>query len=208
MKTIGCISTLVLAMAAIAMTPMPLAAGGLSTQLGEVVINNLQIGQTYNLQQLANLQLIVTNTGKESVELRMDVLKPEERELRQGALAVPDASWITLSQDSFSLGPRKPASADIIISIPNDSRYLGAKYQVIIWSHTVGDGSTFMEVGLKSRIIFTTDTVKADVEDLVTSSKANVNFTLKPEEIYLENVPLGHTYDVSDEAGLVTMLGL
>jgi len=60
-----------------------------------------------------------------------------------------------------------------------------------------------MEVGLKSRIIFTTDTVKADVEEMVTSSNANVNFTLQPEEMYLKNVPLGQTYDVSDEAGLI-----
>lgn len=203
MKTIGRISPLALAMAVIALTSTPLAAGGLSTQLGEVVIQNLQISQSYNLRELANLQLIVTNTGKESVHLRMDILKPEERELRQEAAAVPDASWITLSRDTFSLGPMEPARADIIITIPDDSRYLGKKYQVIIWSHTVGNGSTFMEVGLKSRIIFTTDTIKADVEKMVTSSKANVNFTLQPEEIYLKQVPLGENYDVSDKAGHV-----
>lgn len=203
MKTIGRISPLALAMAVIALTSMPLAAGGLSTQLGEVVIQNLQISQSYNLRELANLQLIVTNTGKESVNLRMDILKPEERELRQEAAAIPDVSWITLSRDTFSLGPQEPARADIIITIPDDSQYLGKKYQVIIWSHTVGDGSTFMEVGLKSRIIFTTDTIKADVEEMVTSSNANVNFTLQPEEIYLSNVPQGMTYDVSDKAGHV-----
>jgi len=58
-------------------------AGGLSTQLGEVVIENLQIGQTYNLKQLANLRLIVTNTSDYSVDLRMDILLPDSSELRK-----------------------------------------------------------------------------------------------------------------------------
>ena len=69
-------------------------AGGLRTQLGEVVIENLQIGQTYNLKQLANVRLIVTNTSDYSVDLRMDVQLPDSSELRKGAEPVPDTSWV------------------------------------------------------------------------------------------------------------------
>lgn len=203
MRITGRISTILLAITLMALSPVTPFAGGLRCQLGEVVIENLQIGQTYNLRELANLQMIVTNTGDQPVDLLMEVLVPDSGQLRQGAMAVPDNSWIELSQDSFTLGPQQPASADIIISIPDDLQYLGKKFQVIIWSHTVGTGSMFMEVGLKSRIIFTTDTVRASQEEMFTSSNASTNFELKPEEIFLENVPLGHTYDVSDEDGLV-----
>lgn len=203
MKWIGFIVATVLGLAFTLTMPRSLKAGGLSTQLGEVVVTNLQIGQTYNLMELANLRMSVTNTGADVVNLKMDVLQPEIRELRQGAAIIPDASWVTLSQDSFTVGSMQPAFSDISISIPDETQYLGKKFQVIIWSHTVGDGSTFMEVGLKSRIIFSTDSIKADIDKLVTSSNASLNFSLQPEEIHLENVPLGMSYDIAEETGHV-----
>ncbi len=179
-------------------------AGGLSTQLGEAVIENLQIGHTYNLNQLANLRLIVTNTSDYGVNLKMDVLLPDSSGLKDGAEAVPDTSWVKLSRDTFALGPNEKASADIIISIPDDRRYLGKKYQVTIWSHTLGGGSGGMSLayGLKTRIFFTTDTVKALESQVVTSSEASVNLTLKPEEIRLDDIGLGVIYDVEKKRGL------
>jgi len=180
-------------------------AGGLRTQLGEVVIENLQIGQTYNLKELANLRLIVTNTSDYSVDLRMDILLPDSSELRQGAEPLPDTSWVSLSQSAFELDPNEKATSDITISIPDHDQYLGKKYQVTIWSHTLGGKGTgmFLAFGLKSRIIFTTDTVKAAKSEVVTASDASVNFTLKPEEIFLDSVELGKIYDVEKRTGLV-----
>jgi len=203
MRKIGYFFALGLTMAAVSTMPDNLVAGGLRTQLGEVVIENLQIGQTYNLKELANLQLIVTNSGETQVDLQMEVLLPDSGELRQGAAAIPDPSWIALSQDLFKLGPNQNAISDIIISIPDDDQYLGKKYQVNIWSHTLGGRSMNVAVGLKSRIIFTTDTVKADVDQLLTRSNASVDFTMTPEEIYLDNVPLGKNYDIGEKAGII-----
>lgn len=180
-------------------------AGGLSTQLGEAVIENLQIGQTYNLRQLANLRLIVTNTSDFGVDLKMDVLYPDSSELKKGSEFIPDTSWVKLSRNLFKLGPNENASSDIIVSIPEDDKYLGKKYQVTIWSHTLGGsgGGMFLAYGLKTRIIFTTDTVKAAKSEAITSSDASVSFTLKPEEIFLDNVELGKIYDVKKKKGLV-----
>lgn len=184
--------------------PFKAKAGGLSTQLGEVVIENLQIGQTYNLKQLANLRLIVTNTSDYSVDLRMDVLLPDSVELKNGAEPIPNISWVKLSQNLFKLDPNEKASSDIILSIPDDDQYLGEKYQVTIWSHTLGGSGRgmFLAYGLKTRIIFTTDTVRATKGQVITSSDASVNFTLKPEEIFLDNVELGKLYDVEKNTGL------
>lgn len=180
-------------------------AGGLRTQLGEVVIENLQIGQTYNLKELANLRLIVTNTSDYSVDLRMDILLPDSSELRQGAEPLPDTTWVSLSHNLFKLDPDEKATSDITISIPDDDQYLGKKYQVTIWSRTLGGkgAGMFLAFGLKSRIIFTTDTVKATEGEVVTASDASVSFTLKPEEIFLDSVELGKIYDVEKKTGLV-----
>jgi hypothetical protein len=179
-------------------------AGGLSTQLGEVVIENLQVGQTYNLKELANLSLIVTNTSDFQVDLRMDVLPPDKSELKNEVECIPDTSWVTLNRSLFKLDPNEKAVSEISLSIPDDERYLGKKYQVTIWSHTLGGSGSgmFLAYGLKSRLIFTTDTVKAEREQIVTSSDASVNFTLKPEEVFLDDLELGRVYDLSEEAGV------
>lgn len=180
-------------------------AGGLSTQLGEVVIENLQVGQTYNLKQLANLRLIVTNNGDDSVALKMDIVLPDSSQLKGGAKRLPDTSWVRLSQNSFLLGPSEKASSDIMLSIPNDDRFLGQKYQVAIWSHTVnyGDKGMLIGYGLESRVIFTTDTVRATEGEIVKSSDASVDLALEPEAIFLDDVELGETYDLELGKGLV-----
>ena len=203
MKKIGSRFFIGLTVVVVLATPHELKAGGLSTHLGEAVIENLQIGQTYNLKNLANLRLIVTNTSDYAVDLKMDVLLPGSSELKNGAIPIPDTSWVKLSQNFFTLGPNEKASSDIIISIPDDDRYLGKKYQVMIWSHTVGGKAMFLAYGLKSRIILTTDTVKADDGEAITSSDATVNFRLSPQEMFLDDVELGKVYDVEERAGLI-----
>lgn len=185
--------------------PFKVKAGGLSTQLGEVVIENLQIGQTYNLKKLINLQLIVTNASDYAVELKMEVLSPDKSELRQGAEPIPDTAWVKLSQNFFKLSPNGKAISDIILSIPDNNRYLGKKYQVIIWSHTLpgGSGGMFVACGLKSRIILTLDKVRKAKSEAITSSDARIDFKLKPEQIFLEKVELGRVYDVEKNTGIV-----
>ena len=101
------------------------------------------------------------------------------------------------------MAPNERASADILISIPDDDRLLGKKYQVMLWSHTLPREGSFLAYGLKSRIIFTTDTVKVSNTEAITSSDATVDFTLSPEEIFLENVELGKVYDVEERAGSI-----
>jgi hypothetical protein len=179
-------------------------AGGLSTQLGEVVIENLQVGQTYNLKQLANLRLTVTNNCDDSVALKMDILLPDSSQLKGGAKRLPDTSWVRLSQNTFVLGPSEKASSDIILSIPDDDQFLGQKYQVAVWSHTVGLAGHAMPLGLglESRVIFTTDTVRAAKGEIVKSSDASVDLALMPEAIFLDDVQLGATYDLELGKGL------
>jgi hypothetical protein len=202
MSKTGCIKIIAVLMAGLAAHSAH--AGGLSTQLGEAVVENLQIGQTYNLTRLANLNLIVTNTSDFAVDLRMDVLLPSGSEMREGAEPIPDTSWVKLSRNLFTLGPNEKAKADIIISIPDDDGLLGRKYQVMIWSHTLGSGAgMFLAYGLKTRLIFTIDSVRASQDFVAMSSNADISFTLKPEEIFVDNVEPGEVFDVESRTGLV-----
>jgi hypothetical protein len=188
--------------------PAVALAGGLSTQIGEAVIENLQIGQTYNLADLANLYLIVTNSGDAPVDLRMDVQYPDSGQLRLDAAVIPDTSWIRLSEDDFVLGAGEKAVSNISISIPHDEKLLGGKYQFNIWSHTVprdGEGMS-LAYGLRTRIIFTIDTTVASADESPSTSSTSLDFLLSPAEIYVENVKPGIEFDVGANAGVVLQI--
>ena len=183
-------------------------AGGLSTQIGEAVIENLRIGQTYNLADLANLYLIVTNSGDAPVDLKMDVQYPDSGQLRLGAAVIPDTSWIDLSKRYFVLRAGEKAVSNISLSIPPDEKLLGGKYQFNIWSHTVPrDGAgMFLAYGLRTRIIFTIDTVAASLGETPQTSSTSLNFALSPAEIYVDNVKPGTEFDVDANAGVVLQI--
>jgi len=131
---------------------MPLFAGGLSTSFGEVKVANLKIGQEHSMEETADFPLVVCNTSDEVIELKMEALYPKDAELKDGYQPIPDINWIVLEQDYFVLDPGDEAKTDVIIKIPDDNVLSGRKYQVYLWSHTIGRS---LGVGLKSRLLFT-----------------------------------------------------
>jgi len=180
----------------------PRADAGLRTQVGEAVIENLQIGHSYSLKDLANLNLIVMNTGEEGVDLQMDVLLPETVELRLDAEAIPDVAWVTLTPAFFSMSAGGQAEAEIRIAIPDDPAYLGRRFQFTVWSHTIPrGGGMFLAYGLKTRIIFTIDPNPPAGDALPAAGGANVQFALQPEEIHLDRLTAGTVFDVAGDGG-------
>lgn len=127
-------------------------AGGLSTNFGEVLVENLALNKSYSMERDAKTPLIITNTSDQKINLKMEVLSPQEGELKEGFEPIPDIEWIQLKQKEFVLKSGKSAKTDVIISIPDDKKHLGKKYQVYIWSHTVGRA---IGVGLKSKLLLT-----------------------------------------------------
>ena len=130
-----------------------LEAAGLSTGFSEVILENLELGKVYSTKEVAGLPLVVVNTGDEAVDLKIELLLPQESELKEGFEPIPDLGWIKLEKTEFkNIKPDEAATTDVIITIPDDEQYLGKKYQVFIWSHTVGKR---VGVGLKSKLLFT-----------------------------------------------------
>ncbi len=126
-------------------------AGGLSTTFSEVTLENLETGKAYSTKEVAGLPLEVINTGKEPVNLKVELLLPQESELKSGFEPIPDLSWIKLEKSEFkNIRLNEAAVTNVNIFIPNDKQYIGKKYQVYIWSHTV---SGSIGAGLKSRLL-------------------------------------------------------
>ena len=126
-------------------------AGGLSTTFSEITLENLEIGKTYSTNELANLPLKVVNTGKEPINLQVEPVMPQESELKVGFEPIPDLSWIKLEKSEFNdIKPNESAVTNVVFSIPNKEEYKGKKYQVFIWSHTIGRS---VGLGLKSKLL-------------------------------------------------------
>lgn len=171
-------------------------AGGLRCSLGEVVINNLKIGQSYSLQTLANLPLSVTNTGDQTTTVRIDALVPDPSELRQGALPVPSATWAMARPDSFVLAPKQTRLVELKLLIPDDERLFGKKFEVIYWSHTLAQPGDLLASGLKSRVIFTIDSVRGAAGAEPDSGELSIDFS--PSQLILEGIVRGREYQLED----------
>jgi len=167
-----------------------LIAGGLSTNLGEVVITGLERGQKYSLKNLANIPLSVVNRGEDTVAVRICALVPDSVELRQRAEPIPSTDWLSLEADSLVLAAGEMGVSDVFIEIPNDSALAGRKFQVMLWSRTIPGPGVLIACGLKSRIIFSiADAAGADdtgSADGAANLDAAGNSKNKNEEVKVE----------------------
>ncbi|MGH7741210.1 MAG: hypothetical protein ACRENS_04235 [Candidatus Eiseniibacteriota bacterium] len=170
----------------------PAAAGGLRCSFGEVVINNLKIGQSYSLQTLANLPLVLTNTDDKPATIRVDALVPTEGELRQGAEPIPSGQWASALPDSFVLGPSQSQSVELKLSIPDDEQLFGRKFEVVFWSHTLAQAGNLIAYGLKSRVIFTIDQARDTAN--TAPQTGDLAIALSPSQVELNDVVAGHQY--------------
>ena len=129
----------------------PLQAAGLNTDFSTVTLDDLKVGGTYRTGEMINLPLKVENTGSEPVDLTMEVLSPQDSELKEGFEPIPQISWIKLQKSEFKdVMPNAFAVTDVIVSIPRDNQYKSKQYQVFIWTHTVGK---MVSIGLKSKLL-------------------------------------------------------
>ena len=196
-KTNGCrpfLGAAILLFAVLALAPAA-QSGGLRCSVGEVVITNLKIGQTYSLKKLVNLPLSVTNTANQPVIVRVEPQRPAPGELKQGAEQIPDVAWAKAVPDSFQLAPQETEQVEMILSIPDDERLFGKKYQVAFWSHTLAQAGDLLAYGLSSRVIFSIDQVRETPGAVLSGELA---ISLLPAVITLENVRSGRRYQLED----------
>ncbi len=170
-------------------------AGGLRCSVGEVVIENLKIGQNYSLESLANLPLSVTNTGQQSITVRVEPLVPDASECRQGAEPIPAISWAKALPDSFQLAPQETKKVEMILNIPDDQSFFGKKYQVTFWSHSLAQPGDLLAVGLNSRVIFSIDRER---ETLGALPSGDLAISFLPAEITLDHIRPGHTFRLDE----------
>ncbi len=181
------------------------ASIGMRTPFGEVAVKNLQIGLTYSLTKLINLPLRLINEGDKPINIESEVIPVPKGGLKKGFERIPDSSWVKLAKHHFTVQPLHEAVSDVIISIPNDPKLLGRKFQVDIWSRSVGKHGMY-QTGLESRLLLfinsTPPTEKQLKEKFVNKKLSNLNFDLFPSAGVAKDVPLGKDFDLMKERHL------
>jgi hypothetical protein len=177
---------------------------GLRTKFGEVRVRGLKIGQTYSMNQLLKLPLRLINTGDQAVDLSIEVI-PVSSATRAGYEPLPDTSWLKLDKTQFAVEPGHEAVSDIIISIPNDAKLLGRRFEAHIWSKSRPHKGAYA-AGIMSVLLVEVASVAPTEDELkkkfVDRQLANLDFTLFPTEGVAEDVPLGVDFDLKKERKL------
>jgi hypothetical protein len=201
MKTLRMLRRLAAAAALAAAAVLPARGSGLRTTFGEVRVRHLKIGQTYSLLQVLNLPLRIVNTGAERAEVRIETVAATA-DLVQGYESAPD--WLRVPQSTFTIAPNREIAADLIVTIPNDQKLLGRRFQADIWSHTTNISA--LMVGLQSRLLIEVDSTPPTEEELkkkfVNEALSNLDFTISPVDSEISDVPLGRAVDLRKERKL------
>jgi len=192
----GVPSAFVLALAILALPPQGSArAGGLRCSIGEVVVENLAAGHSWSLRSLANLPLVLTNSGDDSAIVRVDPHVPGPDQLRHNAEPVGAASWGYAVPDSFALAPHETKLVDLGLRIPNDTTLCGRTFQIMFWSHTLATPGNLLAFGLDSRVIFS---VARPESANLTEGAGDLAIMLAPTEIRLPPAAPGRVYQLDD----------
>jgi len=179
---------------------------GISTDFGDVLIDNLGIGRTYNLREIAGTPLKVKNKSSNTINLFIDVNIPTEKMITEkrknmGVQPIPSLAWVQVGQSEFILPPGETAFTDVLITIPDDTSLHGKKFQASIHSRTTG--KNFIQLGVWSHVMFSIIQNPEDQAKMEKNQQRGIrktaDFTLLPDKIYVTNVPRGRPVDVRKE---------
>jgi len=135
----------------------PAQAIGLAMRFSDVTLENVPPGTVMNLRTDKYLPMVIVNQDdSDPVDVVIEAVTPETRELKDSYEPIPDPNWIRAVPNRFHLGPKASASTDVILQIPNDSKLIGHHYEVVLWVHSdpksklLPQGGVLFRVALRS----------------------------------------------------------
>ena len=192
--------------AALLLAPLaPAWSSGLRTPFGEVEVKQLKIGQTYSLYKLVNLPLRLVNTGDDTLDVSIEVVRVSSDQLKAGFDPIGSLDWVRVESGRAVIAPKQEAVSDVIIAIPNDPALLGRRFEADIWSRSRSRRGP-VGVGLRSRLLLVIDSTPPSEDELkkkfVDERLANLDFTVLPTEGAAAGVALGREVDLRKERKL------
>jgi len=176
-------------------------AFGISVNPGEFVIDNLKIGQSYDISKMSQ-PFKIKYQGLVH-DMVIDVYPPGQA--RPGYEPIPDKSWVKLDKEFYTALSGEEVNVVAILSIPDDKKYLGKKYDVRLRVSMKERGDApwvGVAPAVETRILFSIFNEPGTAEDQAKFDREllksrNISFT--PTEIELFDVPVGKKVDIKKE---------
>ena len=149
---------------------------------GEIIINNAPMGTIYSLETYQHQSYRLQNTSDKPIDVTLEISVPSTKDsLAGGYRPWPDANLIGITKNHARLAPTEEIRADILFKLPQDSKYLGKKFQAYVWAKSVPvGGNVAVAAGLKSRLLINVGRTPAqEVGQIV----------MKPEFLKVTNIP-------------------
>lgn len=182
---------------------------GLSTFFADFVVENLQIGATYNFRELRNIPFMVTNNSGGTVDVVIEPMVSPERKLMPGYEHIPSLDWLQVVPNKYRLGPREKGTSDIILTVPNDPKYEGRHYQVMLNSSGLdpfaAPGNVSLALGTQTRIRFSVGTRGPDYlqQEKIRKNMMTLNLEMDPANITIsEPVAIGRKINLRKEKNI------
>ncbi|MFA5779615.1 MAG: hypothetical protein WC947_05725 [Elusimicrobiota bacterium] len=185
------------------------AYAAIMTNFADLVLENLQIGESYNLKTLKNCPMTIINNGSETIDVNIVVEIPQKGSLMPGYEAILDESWVQVVPSRYRLGPREKGSSAVIIIIPNDEKLVGRHFQTNILTSSLPIGLPSAQLtiatGTQTRFRFSVGSMAPEtfLAEKKRKKMMTLNFELDPVNITVKNaVKLGKKINLRTEQGI------
>lgn len=176
----------------------PLWALSVRTPGKEIALDDLRIGQSYQLAEKARDPAIV-NTGDEPIRVQMRIAAPKVSELVDGYEPIPSLSWIQAKSSWMTLKPGEKMPLSGVIVIPKREKFAGGQYQ-IEW---LGEAKNMKgsQLTFSSRLLLDigdrNEELAKTTQEVV--QKSSLSFALAPAEGNISDVSLGKSVNLSKD---------
>lgn len=174
---------------------------GLSTNYSKLTVDNLPIGQTVSMIQIANAPMLVGNNYEIPVYVNISTEVPTQ--LSQGYEPIPDPNWILVEPSGMTLDAASTMKVDVKIALPDDETLFGKKYQCNIVIYTRGDpAATGVRYGtqLTGLFMFSVAPVRNESGlERALNNPANADYEINPPRVEIWGVKPGQKVKVRDK---------
>jgi hypothetical protein len=148
------------------------------------------------MEKVANLPLTITNSNDETSVFELTIRNPEPKELKDGYQPIPEPIWITLEDNEITLPAQGIYKGDVTITIPDDPKLLGKKYQVILRARQKGaETGLSVSLALEGRLLLSiAPEITLQSGDPI--GAVNLAFELLPERVSISPITLGQKVPV------------
>ncbi|MCG3204502.1 MAG: hypothetical protein KCHDKBKB_01217 [Elusimicrobia bacterium] len=173
---------------------------GLAARFGDVIVENAEIGKTYNLREALKIPFGIENRGSGSVEVVVEIQPPEDNALKTPYEAIPDPTWVKVLPEKLAIGPQSQGFFDLLLTIPNDPSLNGRHFIAIIKAKTAGTG--LLGVAVENKLRFSIGPGPESLkEEKRQKAMAQLDFDVSPQALYVLDIPMGVKYDTKKEQG-------